>query len=206
MGLDTTGPHCSVSIVDEARIAAHISVPMIRGHAEALAPMVAEALEAAGLSPKDIDKVAICTGPGSFTGLRVALSFAKGFALPRKLPVIGMDALEITAQMVRYRYDDHLIGVMRDIRREQVFYASYSHGAPIEPPRAMSLQDAEHAAGTLQATLYEAKADTRILAWLADDLSPADYPAEPLYSRGPDAKLPGKTPKAKTQHRVKHPS
>jgi len=97
LGLDTTGPHCSVALVDTAKVLAYKSEKIGRGHAERLAPMVQEVLAEAGLSAKDVDKLAVCTGPGSFTGLRVALAFAKGFALPRKLPVVGLPSLAIWA-------------------------------------------------------------------------------------------------------------
>lgn len=192
LGLDTTGAQCSVALVDTAKVLAYKSEKIGRGHAERLAPMVAEVLAEAGLTARDVDKLAVCTGPGSFTGLRVALAFAKGFALPRKLPVVGIDALEVTAQTVRFRHNDHLIGVLRDIRRNQVFYGAYSYGKALEPPKAITLAEAERDADMLQAAIYEAQdIDTRILAWLGAELSPADYPAAPLYSRGPDAKLPG---------------
>lgn len=193
LGLDTTGPDCSVSVVDTAKIRAHISEPMGRGHAERLAPMVADALSQAGLTAHDVDRIAVCTGPGSFTGQRVAISFARGFALPRKIPVIGIDALRVKAEALRFASTpDALVGVMRDIRRGQVFYASYRHGQPLSPARAITTEDTQAEADNLQAAIYEAgRVDTRILAWLAADLSPTDYPPIPVYSRAPDAKLPG---------------
>lgn len=190
LSLDTTGGACSASLVDTAKVLAHASEPMTRGHAERLAPMVAELIARANITAKDIDKIAVCTGPGSFTGQRVAMAFARGFALPRKIPVVGLDALRVTAEALRF--DDALVGVMRDIRRGQVFYASYSHGRPLSPPRAMTLEQAEAEADDLQAAIYEATTvDTRILAWLGADLSPDGHPPIALYSRPPDAKLPG---------------
>ncbi|WP_371396315.1 tRNA (adenosine(37)-N6)-threonylcarbamoyltransferase complex dimerization subunit type 1 TsaB [Fretibacter rubidus] len=192
LGLDTTGSHCACAIVDDHRVLAHISEPMGRGHAERLAPMVAEALALAQLTAADIDRLSVCTGPGSFTGQRVALAFARGFALPRRLPVIGLDALSVKAREIEFTTGDALVGVMRDIRRGQVFYASFSHGRPLSPPRAMTLTEADEEADTLQAAVYDADTvDTRILAWLAIDLSPATHPPVSLYSRAPDAKLPG---------------
>lgn len=192
LGLDTTGSHCACAIVDDSHVLARVSEPMKRGHAERLAPMVANALQTAGLSAKDIDRIGVCTGPGSFTGQRVALAFARGFALPHRLPVIGLDALRIKAQEIRFSQNDALIGVMRDIRRGQVFYGSYQSGEPLSPPRAMSLAEVEQEVDRLQAALYETDTvDTRILAWLAMDASPERHPPVSLYSRAPDAKLPG---------------
>lgn len=190
LGLDTTGAACSCALVKDGEVLAHFSETMNRGHAERLAPMAAEVMSSAGVTAADIDKIVVCTGPGSFTGQRVAMAFALGFALPRRLLVVGIDALQVKAEELRGR--DNLVGVMRDIRRGQVFYASYSHGLPLSPARAMTLDDAQNEADILQASIYEASSvDTRILARLGADFSPEDYPAKALYSRPPDAKLPG---------------
>lgn len=72
LGLDTTGAHCSACLVKDDQVLGHISEKIGRGHAERLAPMVAELFEKTGVSTADVDRLAVCTGPGSFTGLRVA--------------------------------------------------------------------------------------------------------------------------------------
>ncbi len=192
LGLDTTGPDCSVSIVDEAIVRAHMSRNIGRGHAEILASFVDEAFQKSGLTPSDIDRVAVCTGPGSFTGLRVALSFAKGFALPRNLPVVGINAMDVTAQELWLCDGNAHLSVYRDIRRGEVFYCEYKFGAAMIHPIAISFEEAidrSNEKGVKSVELFTT--DTRILAWLAMDRDPNDFPAEPLYSRGPDAKLPG---------------
>ncbi len=154
--------------------------------------MVVELFEAAGLSAADVDRAAVCTGPGSFTGLRVALSFAKGFALPRRLPIVGVDALQVEAERIRRDHDDHLVVVIRDVKRGEVFAAQYSNGVALDPPRAVTADEAQAMSDMLQAGVYEAEScDVRVLAAIAADVVPADYPAEPLYARAPDAKLPG---------------
>jgi tRNA threonylcarbamoyl adenosine modification protein YeaZ len=197
LGLDTTGPDCSVSLVDDAVVLAHISKNIGRGHAEVLAGMVADAFDQATLTPKDVDRIAVCTGPGSFTGLRVALSFAKGFALPRSLPIIGIDALAITHLQKEPSRMPYSVPY-KDVRRGEVMFGTYSGPGPLFAchPRLGTIEDANREANELQSDLVEVTSiDTRILAWLAIDLDPDNYPAEPLYSRGPDAKLPGgKTP------------
>ena len=124
LGLDTTGSDCSVSLVDEARVLAHISRDIGRGHAEVLAGMVEEVFQTANLNPADIDRIAVCTGPGNFTGLRVALSFAKGLALPRDVPIIGINALEVTAQRLDPEAKSR-VAVRQDIRRGEFFYGLY---------------------------------------------------------------------------------
>ena len=193
LGLDTTGPHCSVSIVDDAKVLAHISEQIGRGHAERLAPMVQEALVIAGLTSTDITRLAVCTGPGSFTGLRVALSFAKGFALPRQLPIIGIDALGITYFQHEPEGAPYAV-IYRDIRRGEFMFGTYSGRGPLFAyhPKNGSMEDVQKEANLLQSDIIEATTvDTRILAWLAIESDPKDYPDRPLYSRPPDAKLPG---------------
>jgi len=192
LGLDTTGPDCSVSLVDEACIRAHISRNIGRGHAEVLAGMVEEVFIQANLKPENVDRIAVCSGPGSFTGLRVALSFAKGFALPRNLPVVGINALEVTAHDLWLSDEDEgRMPVYKDIRRGEAFYCEYQSGRPLMNPQSMQLSEAKRRSLKLGRNVETYVVDTRILAWMAIDRNPADYPAEPLYSRGPDAKLPG---------------
>lgn len=192
LGLDTTGAQCSVALVDTAKVLAYKSENIGRGHAERLAPMVAEVLADAGLAAIDVDKIAVCTGPGSFTGLRVALAFAKGFALPRKLPVVGIDALRITAEDIAKTDNPETIIVYRDIRRGEVLRGKYLNGHQIGDIVTTTEDDVINEANELGLVLVESMTiDVSLLARLGADLFPADHPAAPLYSRGPDAKLPG---------------
>ena len=193
LGLDTTGAYCSAALVDTAKVLAYKSENIGRGHAERLAPMVQEVLAEARLTAKDVDKIAVCTGPGSFTGLRVALAFAKAFALPRKLAVVGIDALGISHMQ---HFPDGAPNTVqyKDIRRNEVMYGAYAGAGPLFVgfPKSGSIEEAKAEADFYQFDLLEVShIDTRVLAWLGAELSPADYPAAPLYSRGPDAKLPG---------------
>ena len=191
LGLDTTGSDCSVSLVDEARVLAHISRDIGRGHAEVLAGMVEEAFQKANIKPDDIDRIAVCTGPGNFTGLRVALSFAKGFALPRNLPIIGMNALEVTAQRLDPESKSR-IAVRQDIRRGEFFFGLYEKGIPQTRLKAMTKDEMTRQVSAQQVKdNHDVNVDTRILAWLAIDRDADAHPAEPLYARAPDAKLPG---------------
>lgn len=192
LGLDSTGAYCSVAVVDTAKVLAYKSENIGRGHAERLAPMVAEVLAEAGLMAKDIDKIAVCNGPGSFTGLRVALAFAKGFALPQKLPVIGLSSLAIWAAQADPEGEKKVISIA-DVRRGELCWSAIFKGKCAE---GAVTQKAEAARATIaklnpDIIIEDGIVDARKLAWLGAELSPADFPAQPLYSRGPDAKLPG---------------
>ena len=71
---------------------------MRESHGETLLPWVARALESASLTPADLDLVVFCRGPGSFTGVRIALSVAKGLALATGVPLVGVSSLRALAQ------------------------------------------------------------------------------------------------------------
>lgn len=203
LGLDTTGGHCSAALVNETECLAHKSENIGRGHAERLAPMVQEILAKAKLSANDITKLVVCTGPGSFTGLRVALAFAKGFALPRKIPVVGISALEVMAAQIDPHKENKTVSVM-DVRRGEVCWAAFDRRTCIQSPLT---QKTEVAISAIKALGYDRLAgdgahlinspsqvtvvSPTAMAWLGQDRAPEDYPAIPLYSRAPDAKLPG---------------
>lgn len=165
--------------------------------------MASEVLAEAEILPEDIDRISVCTGPGSFTGLRVALAFAKGFALPRNIPVIGLSSLEVLAAQADPQRRLRIVSAA-DVRRGQLCWALFEAGEQIRPPMT---QDVETARAEIEALGYDRlvgdgaghvdEASTMItvsgpiLAWLAENRNPMDYPATPLYSRPPDAKLPG---------------
>jgi tRNA threonylcarbamoyladenosine biosynthesis protein TsaB len=93
---------CSAAILDTDRdvILARRWVAMERGHAEALAPMVAEVLQEAELHPRDLSRVAVTAGPGTFTGVRIGLAMARGLGLALGIPVAGLDSLTAIAANV----------------------------------------------------------------------------------------------------------
>lgn len=192
LGLDTTGKACSAALVDEGRIIAHRTDNIGRGHAEHLAPMVQDIIYRAGRNISDISRLGVCTGPGSFTGQRVALSFAKGFALPRKIPVIGLSSLEIWAREADPERNKTIISVA-DVRRGELCWAVWRNGQCEIAPVTQKADEAEALIDVIgaDAIIRDAPISTILLAWLAQDETPQSSPATPLYSRAPDAKLPG---------------
>ena len=95
LAIDTCLARCAVCLFDSVKnhALAQEHKDMERGHAEALAPMVRQVLALAGKQVKDIDRIVVTTGPGTFTGLRIGLSFARAFGLARNIPVLGLDTL-----------------------------------------------------------------------------------------------------------------
>ena len=192
LGLDTTGANCSACLVQDDQVLGHMSERIGRGHAERLAPMVAALFTDCDVRPDQVERVAVCTGPGSFTGLRVALSFAKGFALPRKLPVIGINALSVTYLMNPSK-DDIGALVFQDVKRNQFMFSHYEsqNAALNQVPDVGSFDDLRKAQHISDRCLEVDDVDVTVMALAAVHFDPSVFPADPLYARAPDAKLPG---------------
>lgn len=92
--IDTSLNACTAALFDGDRAVAERVEEMARGHQERLGVMAAELFEAAGVTPKAVGRIAVTLGPGSFTGLRVGLSFAKGLAVGLNVPLKGIGTLE----------------------------------------------------------------------------------------------------------------
>ena len=186
LALDTTGPHCSVALLRDSTLLHSEHRRIGRGHAEVLAVMVREALHATAAS--EVTRLAVCRGPGSFTGLRVGLSYAIGFALPRDLPVIGLDSTEIAAHGT-----SGTVAVRLDVRRGDVGWSAYRDGRRTHPFTVGPAADADHRIAALapDRVLRDPVPDVETLARMAAGLDPRDHPPTALYARGPDAKLPG---------------
>lgn len=93
LAIDTSEEHCSVALRDEDNLLSSQSEHIGRGHAERLLPLIDEQLEEAGKSYDDIEKIVVVKGPGTFTGLRIGLSVARGLALTLGVPCIGCSGL-----------------------------------------------------------------------------------------------------------------
>src|SRR5277367_1311893 len=102
LAIDTALDACAAAVLDtgSGQLIACESQPMKRGHAEALMPLIARVIKEAGLPFTALDRIAVTNGPGSFTGLRVGLSAARGIALAAGKPVVGLTTLSAYAAPV----------------------------------------------------------------------------------------------------------
>ncbi len=93
LALDTALAACSVCVYDKTQmlILATERELMVRGHAEALPPMVARVMSASGIAYKDLTRIAVTTGPGTFTGIRIGLGFARALGMSLGIKVVGID-------------------------------------------------------------------------------------------------------------------
>lgn len=97
LALDTSTRTIGVALYDGSRVISETVWTSFDHHTVELAPTVMAALRRAEITPRELEAIGVATGPGSFTGLRIGLAFAKGIALARHLPVIGVPTLDILA-------------------------------------------------------------------------------------------------------------
>ena len=97
LGFDTSAAHCAAALVSGDRLVAARSEEMGRGQAERLLPMLEEMLAAHGHRWADLDALGVGTGPGNFTGIRIAVAAARGLALALRIPAVGVSGFEAGA-------------------------------------------------------------------------------------------------------------
>jgi tRNA threonylcarbamoyladenosine biosynthesis protein TsaB len=123
LGIETATPTASVGLAEEDCVLAERSLGMTRNHAVAILPLIDETLQDGGVGLRDVDAVAVSIGPGSFTGLRVGLSVAKGLVLVGGMAIVGVPTLEVLAQTAAA--DGVPICTVLDARRGEVYTAAF---------------------------------------------------------------------------------
>ena len=216
LAIDTALDACAAAVLNTAtgKMMAQESQAMKRGHAEALMPLIARVMEEASIGFDSLDRIAATTGPGSFTGLRVGLSAARGIALAAGKPAVGVTTLAAYAAPVVSEGGEHPISSAVDARHDHVYLQVVSgNGGALVTPRVASIPEAIETArfgapylvGNAAKILgdrwpADAPAPVKIdpqpapdivwVAWLGAAVDPAVALARPLYLRAPDAKPP----------------
>ena len=145
LSLDSTAIVSTVAITENEKLLAEFSINNGNTHSETLLPMIEASLKVLKLTVDDIDLFACSAGPGSFTGVRIGVAAAKGFAWGNEIPIFGVSTLEAMALGLGI-YDGYVCPVM-DARRAQVynalFYVNQGVLTRITPDRAIALADLE---------------------------------------------------------------
>jgi tRNA threonylcarbamoyladenosine biosynthesis protein TsaB len=213
LAIDTALEACSVAVFDTDRgdMLASESLPMVRGHAEALMPLIARVMEQAKTEFSALDRIAVTSGPGSFTGLRVGISAARGIALAAGKPAYGLTTLAAFAASHIAADDSIPVVVAIDARHQNVYLQVFGRGGrTLVSPRIASLREAVRAAANGPVRIVGTAARMVADAWppeapkpqLVEELRAPDIkwvaqlgaaamgtPASPrpLYLRAPDA-------------------
>jgi tRNA threonylcarbamoyladenosine biosynthesis protein TsaB len=149
LAIDTALDACAAAVLDTDRRGGFTgrSLPMMRGHAEALMPLIAEVMSAAGVEFSELDRIAVTVGPGSFTGLRVGVAAARGIALAAGTPAIGLTTLSVLAAPFFHADDSKPLLAVIDARHSQVYMQLFGTGGrSLIAPRLATVRDAVRAA------------------------------------------------------------
>jgi tRNA threonylcarbamoyladenosine biosynthesis protein TsaB len=209
LAVDTALGACSVAVLEGAKILAHRFVLMDRGHAEALAPMVDEAMRESGIAFASLGRLAVTTGPGTFTGQRVGLAFMRGLRVALKKPLTGVTTLAAMATQAMVETKLNRAAAIHDAKRDEFYVETLPGSGPAILHRDQALEHlAQFAsepfvlAGTAAPAMAEViktamlssvrQPDALYVARLALTMPETSEAPHPLYLRPPDAKLPAR--------------
>jgi tRNA threonylcarbamoyl adenosine modification protein YeaZ len=159
-------------------VLARCDEPMDRGQAERLLPMLQELLAEARVASASLDGLAVCTGPGNFTGVRLAVAAARGLALALGVPAVGVTRFEALADR-----PGPVVVTVEDGRRRfaQAFLDGVALGPPADPAAVAAMP------GSLRLGPDGTRADPGALARIAARRLGSAPPPAPLYLRPADA-------------------
>jgi tRNA threonylcarbamoyladenosine biosynthesis protein TsaB len=206
LAFDTSMAACSAAVYDLAqeRVRAFRFSRMERGHADALAPMIKEVMEEAGIGFPGLERIGVTLGPGTFTGVRTGIAMARGLALALDRPIACIDTLSAIAANARNGKTPLVIAA--DARRNEVYFAlARSSHVPLVLPVSEAVHRLPAGKSFILGTGAEALIvaappgrlvrlpdgdlpDARNFAVLCAAIPPASVPPEPMYLRPPDAR------------------
>jgi tRNA threonylcarbamoyladenosine biosynthesis protein TsaB len=212
LAIDTALAACAAAVLETGRgIVAAETLPMVRGHAEALMPLIARVMKQSNTAFRALDRIAVTTGPGSFTGVRVGLAAARGFAVATGVPVVGVSTLAVYAAPYLAANGKSPVIAAIDARHAHVYLQVFGPGGQtLLSPRLAPLSEAIGAASNAPSCLVGSAAravaeglsktaptphnvDARVapdIAWVAQigAVTPEpDAAPQPQYLRAPDA-------------------
>lgn len=222
LAIDTALEACAAAVLDTeaGKLLVQEQLLMKRGHAEALMPMIARVMRAADLAFTALDRIAVTVGPGSFTGLRVGISAARGLALAAKRPTVGLTTLSAYAAAIVGQSKSAPVISAIDARHDHVYFQIVAgDGSQLVRPKVASIDEAiaasqfgaPHLVGNAANILAQRwpkqgpqplavdaqpAPDIGWIAWLGAAADPDTNPARPFYLRAPDAKPAAQKPLA----------
>src|SRR6476659_2750297 len=173
LAIDTALDACAAAVLDTSAggVIALESQAMKRGHAEALMPLIARVMKVSGVAFAALDRIAATTGPGSFTGLRVGLSAARGIALAAGKPVVGVTTLTAYAAPIVSEDRGHPVISAIDARHDHVYYQVLGgDGSSLVKPKVAPIAEA------LEASRFGSPFLVGNAAQILADRWPADAP------------------------------
>lgn len=193
LGLDTATDVCAVALLDDDEVLVEARLHVPRSHGRRLAPLVAEALAHAGRAASDLGLVAVSAGPGSYTGLRIGMSTAKGLGLSTGAALVAVPTLEALAAGV-----EAPVAVVLPSRRGEVYAGAYDGPRCLREPAALAVEAVagwlpeglEALGGPGAGRLEGVRPDLRRLGLEASGVTVARLGRARLEARGPDDPAP----------------
>jgi tRNA threonylcarbamoyl adenosine modification protein YeaZ len=192
LAFDTSAAHCAAALLSGGRIVAARDEAMDKGQAERLFPMLESVLADAGVTWREVDALAVGTGPGNFTGVRIAVAAARGLALGLGIPAIGVTRLEALAHGL-----PRPLTVIEDARRGAVYMQTFDDGAAHLVPCGRIVRPDHPVTGNAapEPRLSALQPLTHAMARIAAHRASAPQPRPaPFYLRGADAAPPSDPP------------
>lgn len=147
LNIETSGRICSVAVSSEGEVIYQLEDLEGQNHATRLAPFVSKCMEELARKELKLDAVAVSIGPGSYTGLRIGLSLAKGLCFGLDIPLIAVSTLKILAVKAMFRsFDfesDEILVPMIDARRMEVYTCAYDFALKEQMPAGPLILDSE---------------------------------------------------------------
>jgi tRNA threonylcarbamoyladenosine biosynthesis protein TsaB len=208
LAIDTAGTGCFAAVYDSItdEVLASAGADIGRGHAEQLLAFIDQALAESGKALSDIERIAVTIGPGSFTGIRVGVAAARGFALALDVPSVGVSVLAALARSAGEKYPGRPVLAAMDAKREELYCQIFeASGRPRTEAQIRELDDARRLfagfdgviCGSATRHLTDAPlpdvaqidgADIGTVARLGAVADPSLGKPSPLYLRGPDVR------------------
>lgn len=143
LGIDTSTMAANVAVLEDDKLICEYTINTKKTHSQKLMPMIENMLQLSDIGIKDIDAIAICVGPGSFTGLRIGMATAKAMAHVNNIPLIGVNSLEILG--ANMDLCNKKICSILDAQRNQVYTCKYmveeNKSKALEEIRIMPIDD-----------------------------------------------------------------
>ncbi|MEY4383142.1 MAG: hypothetical protein RI995_684 [Bacteroidota bacterium] len=142
LGIETSTNHCSVALFQDGKVVSDRLLTDEGSHSKMLTLLIEEVCNESSISLADVHAIAVSNGPGSYTGLRIGLSTAKGLCYGNDLPLICLPTLHIMAEEARIKYPNEILCPMLDARRMEVYTCLlHANGEEILPTQAKILSD-----------------------------------------------------------------
>lgn len=164
LAIDTSNLVMGVAILDGEDVLGEVITYLKKNHSLRLMPAITELMKEVGVKPKDLERIIVAHGPGSYTGVRIGVTTAKALAWSLQIPIVGVSSLEVLAQ--NGRYFNGSISPLFDARRGQVYTGLYRWNND----RLMITQEKEDCLILLEDWLQLLKSREENILFLGNDL------------------------------------